>query len=79
MKVSKRCMVSVLAREAAPGRRESWQVGGKLELQASLSSSTRGRRPASGSGQPMARGKVGPGKRLERGLDYFYGLTFNNS
>ena len=29
----------------ASGRRESWQVGEDLEVQASLSSSTRGRRP----------------------------------
>ena len=58
--------------------RESWQVGEDLEVQASLSSSTRGRRPVSYPSQPIADGKVGPGKRLKRGLHYFYGVTFNN-
>ena len=56
--------------------RESWQVGEDLEMRASLYvvQDRRVRRPAwcPGQpmllpGQPMATGKVGPGKRLENG------------
>ena len=63
----------------APTRkRESWRVVEDLELHDSLSFPCRGHRPVSPPLQPMTVGKVAPGKRLKRGLPYFYCLHFIN-